>query len=230
MGQTLLSAFWGGPWFLWALWWCSFFVILGKKLFKDNVIFYIILCIVAFVVPDIDNTAVYKFMFPIFLLAYLFNEYDLKTKLKRIYTHRAFAFTCIIVFFVLLKYYNFDSYIYTTGYALLGKNVTYQLHIDFFRFFIGLVGSFSVMCVVHAFMEIVPNRVNKALAYVGSCTLGIYILSGYLFDEVLKLLPISGLNYVYTFIEVVCVLVCTIGITSLLKKCKTTNKLLLGGR
>ena len=84
--QTLLSSFWGGPWFLWALWWCSLCVILGKKLFKDNAIYYVILLIIAFVTPDKNNIALYKFMFPFFLLGYIFNHYDLKTKLKKIYT------------------------------------------------------------------------------------------------------------------------------------------------
>ena len=228
--QTLLSSFWGGPWFLWALWWCSLCVILGKKLFKDNAIYYVILLIITFVTPDKNNIALYKFMFPFFLLGYIFNHYDLKTKLKKIYTHKAFEFSCLIIFILLLKHYDFNSYIYTSGYTLLNKDVLFQLHNDFFRFFIGIFGSVSIMCIVHAFFQIAPKIVNKVFAYVGACSLGIYIISNYLFDEVLKWLPINGLNYWYTLIEVICVLLITIGITTLLKKIKITNKLFLGGR
>ena len=47
--QTIYSGFWGGPWFLWALWWCSFIVIVGKKLFKDNLIFFVLVCLICFV-------------------------------------------------------------------------------------------------------------------------------------------------------------------------------------
>lgn len=228
--QTILSSFWGGPWFLWAIWWSSFFIIIGRKFFKDNAIYYLLLCIIAVLIPDINNTAVYKFMFPFFLLAYVFNQYDLKTKLINIYTHKAFGFGCLIAFIVLLKYYNFDSYIYTSGYSLLNKNVAYQLHNNLFRFFIGILGSISVMCVVHAFMQIMPKVVNKIFAYLGSCTLGIYIISNFLFDEVLKILPMTGLNYWYTILEVLGVILVTMGITLLLKKFRITNQLFLGGR
>ena len=41
--QTLLASFIGGPWFLWALWWCSLTIIIGKKIF--NIIVYTFLAL-----------------------------------------------------------------------------------------------------------------------------------------------------------------------------------------
>lgn len=159
----ITSGFWGGPWFLWALWWSSIIVIIGKKLFKNNILFYMLICAVCFVIPDINNTAVLKFMFPFFLIAYLFNEYDLKTKLKDIYMHRAFGFSCLILFVLLLKFYDFSSFIYTTGFCVLNKNVLFQIHINCYRFLIGILGSISVMCVIYSFMDIMPNVVKKSI-------------------------------------------------------------------
>ena len=228
--QTVLSAFWGGPWFLWALFLSSVLVIIGQKFLKDNALFYILLCILSFVTPDAGNTAVYKFMFPFFLMGYLFHRCSLQAKLQRIYQNKAFSFSVVILFALLLKRYNFDTYIYTSGYTLLGKNAVYQLHNNCFRFVIGLLGSIAAALVVHAFTEITPKAINKALAYLGSCTLGIYVTSNYLFDEVLKYLPVAGLQYPYTVIETLCVLFLTVLATWLLRKHRITNKLFLGGR
>ena len=228
--QTILSGFWGGPWFLWAIWWSSTLIILGRRLFKDSPIFYIIICLSMFFIPDENNTAVYKFMLPFFILAYLFNKYDLKNKLENIYSHKAFGFTILFVFLILLPNFNFDTYIYTTGYYILDKNIVYQLHNDCFRFVIGLVGSIAVMCIVHAFIDVIPPIINRGMAYIGTCTLGIYLVSNYIFDEVLKYLPIPGLNYWYTLVEVICVLGISLLITLLLRHYKITNRLFLGGR
>lgn len=230
MCQTVNASFWGGPWFLWALWWSSVVLILGRTLCKDNALFYLAICLACFVVPDLNNTAMYKYMFPFFYLAYAFNKYDYKSKFKKIYSHKLFALGSVIVFAVFLPFYNFDTYIYTTGYCVLGKNVAYQLHNDCFRFFIGITGSVAIMCVLGVFMESMPQNVWKPFAYIGANTLGIYIISNYLFDEVLKRLPIAGLHFGWVVLESVCVLSVALGITYLLKKYKYTNRLFLGGR
>lgn len=224
------SSFWGGPWFLWAIWWCSLVIIIGRWLFRDSPIFYTLVWLATLFIPDVDNTAVYKFMLPFFVLAYLFGTRDLATKLKKIYTNRAFAYSCIIIFALLLPHYNFDTFIYTTGYSIIGKNIVYQLHNDSLRFVIGLFGSISAMYIVHAFMDVIPEKINKVTAYLGTCTLGIYLISNYIFDEVLKYLPINGLNYWLVLLESIIILGVTLLLTMLLKKFKITNRLLLGGR
>ena len=228
--QTILSGFWGGPWFLWSLWWCSFIIIIGRKFFKDSPILYILICLISFIVPDINNLAVYKFMWPFFLIAYLFNKYDLKTKLQKIYLHKAFSISCIIIFIILLNFYNFNSYIYTTGYYIFNSNPLLQLHNDVFRLTIGLVGSLSMMCIVHAFIDLIPSVITKALSYIGTCTLGIYLVSNYLFDEVLKIIPFTGISFWLILLEFISVLSISLAITTLLKRFKITNRLFLGGR
>lgn len=228
--QTIFSGFWGGPWFLWAIWWCSLIIIIGRKFFKDSPLFYFAVWMTMFFIPDDNNTAVYKFMLPFFILAYLFNKFDLTTKLSKIYLHKAFGFSALFAFLLLFPNYNFDSFIYTSGYYILDKNIVYQLHNDCFRFVIGLVGSIAVMCIVHAFTDAFPKVVNKSIAYIGTCSLGIYLVSNYIFDEVLKYLPIPGLNYLYTITETICILGVSLLVTRLLKKNKITNMLFLGGR
>lgn len=228
--QTLLAGFIGGPWFLWALWWCSLIIIIGKKVFKDNPIPYFIICLLSFILPDKNNIAVYSFMWPFFLIAYLFKKYDFESKLNKIYTHKAFGLSVLIIFVLLLRYYNFNSFIYTSGYSVLNKDILMQIHNNVFRFTIGIFGSLSIMCIVNAFMDITPNFIKKTLSYIGTCTLGIYLISNYLFDEILKRIPVPGLNFWYASIEVIVALGICIGLTTLLQKCKITNMLFLGGR
>lgn len=229
MGQTVLSGFWQGPWFLWAIWWSSLLIILGKRFCKDSVWVYIAVCVASVILPDWNNTAVYKFMFPFFLVAYLFNKGD-RTKLQRVYLNKFFILACFLAFAILLPFYGFDSYIYISGYTIIGKPTLWQLHNNAFRFTIGVFGSLSMAYMVYALTKIAPDIFNRALAYIGKSTMGIYLFSNYLFDEVLKRIPIQGLNYGYIAIEAVCVLGISLGVTALLKQFKTTNRLFLGGR
>ena len=228
--QTILASFWGGPWFLWALWWSSLLIIIGRKFLKDNLFFYIGVCVLTLFIPDFNNSAVIKFTLPFFVSAYLFHKYDLLSKFKDVFTQTAFALVSFVIFLILLRFYNFNSFIYTSGYYILDKDILFQLHNDFYRFFVGIFGSISTMCFVYALMNILPQVVKKSLAYVGTCTLGIYLISNYLFDEVLKRIPIPTLNFWYVALEVICVLAITISLTTLLKKNNITNRLFLGGR
>ena len=228
--QTILASFWGGPWFLWAIFWSSLFVMIGRSIFKDSPIFYLLVSLVGLVIPDYGNSAVHKFMLPFFFIAYLFGTLDLENKLKAIYTHKAFALSSVILFVLLLPGFGFDTFIYTTGYSLIGKNALYQLHSDSFRFVIGLVGSIAVMCVVHAFMDIIPRVIKRALTYVGTATLGIYLVSNYLFDEALKYLPIDGLNYWRAILEACVVLIISLLLNFVIRRFRITNVLFLGAR
>ena len=230
MCQTVFSGFIHGPWFLWAIWWSSLVVIIGRRFFKDNVLFYLLICLLTLIIPDKNNTAVYKFMLPFFLAAYLFNSYDYKTKFKKLCNSKLLAILFGVLFVILLRYYNFDSYIYTSGHCVLGKNIWWQLNNNLFRFFIGTFGSISVMYLVYFLTNQRQNAVINFFGNIGQKTLGIYLISNYIFDELLKRLPILGLNYWYILIETISILLVSILITTILKRFKTTNRLLLGGR
>ena len=110
---------------MWAIWWCSLIVIIGRKFFKDSPLFYFAVWMTMFFIPDDNNTAVYKFMLPFFILAYLFNKFDLTTRLKKIYSHKAFGFSALFAFllllpiFALLNRYRFHNFIRTAVYLIL---------------------------------------------------------------------------------------------------------------
>lgn len=230
--KNLKSGFLYGPWFLWAVWWCSFVIVIVRRFFGDNLIVYILGCLLTFLLPDAFNSALYKFMWPFFLLAYLFNENDYVSKFKKVYLHKYFIFACFIIFVIMLFFYNYDTYIYTSGYTILNKNVVQQIQINVFRFLIGMVGSLSVLYLTRALMHILPNRITAVLARIGNNTLGIYVISGYIFEEILPRLTsfLTGVNYLYVLIETICVLILSMIINAVLKKYKITNRLFLGGR
>lgn len=50
--KQLVSNFVLGPWFLWAVWWCSLVVIFVRYFFKDNPYIYFAVLILTFFVPD----------------------------------------------------------------------------------------------------------------------------------------------------------------------------------
>lgn len=230
--KKLISNFIYGPWFLWAIWWCSLVILIIKEFFNDSIIIYIFGCLLTFFLPDVLNLALYKFMWPFFLIAYMFNSYGWKNKMKKVYSDKYFIILVSVLFLVLLFFYDYDKYIYTSGYTIIGKNPITQIYNNFFRFAIGMVGSITIMYIIYALTNRLPRRVNCFLAYIGKNTLGIYIISGYIFTEILCTVTsqLKGINYFFIFIEALCILYTSIIVTVLFKKNKLTSRLLLGGR
>jgi uncharacterized membrane protein YcfT len=95
-----------------------------------------------------------------------------------------------------------------------------------------MVGSICIMQIVYALINKLPRRVTHFLEYIGKNTMGIYLISGYIFTEILCLLTsqLVGVNYFYVFIETICIAFISVFVTAVLKKNKLTNQLLLGGR
>lgn len=230
--KKILSNFIYGPWFLWAIWWCSLAIIIVKTFLKDSKIIYILITIITFILPDILNLSLYKFMWPFFLLAYMFNTYDWKNKLKPLYNNKFFIIAVSITFVILLIFFKNDYYIYISGYTLLNKNILYQLFINIYRFAIGISGSISILYLLYAIEKIMPNILKEGFAYIGKNTMGIYIISSIIFTEFLPLIigSLNGINYFYILIETLSILLVSIILTLILKKFKITNILFLGGR
>lgn len=230
--KQLVSNFVLGPWFLWAIWWCSLVVIFVKYFFKDNLYIYFTVLVLTLFVPDSYGLALYKFMYPYFLLGYWFNTYNFKEKLKKVYGNKLSAIAVIILYFMLLRLYNRHTYIYTTGYTLLGKDLFEQLGIDCYRFLVGVFGSVSLMFAILFVFRFCKEKDMHWLVYVGKNTLGIYVISGILFSNGLQRIMsgVDGINYLLTFTECIVILLISLAINWLLHKNKVLNALLLGGR
>ena len=121
--HAYLSTMMINSWFLWALFYCSFAVLFVNRYFKDNIIIYIIGLLLTFVIPDFYNLYLYKFVYPYFIIGYFYHKHS--DRFKNLFSavpHINHIFTAVftILFSVLLYFYNYDSYIYTTRYTLIG--------------------------------------------------------------------------------------------------------------
>ena len=107
-----------------------------------------------------------------------------------------------------------------------------MLGIDIFRFIIGLWGSIVVIKIICIVYKKIPHLISGKIALLGENSLGIYIISGFIFPVVLA--PIcagmEGINYVTLLLETVLICGGTFLCTVAIKKIRIAKYLLLGGR
>lgn len=231
--KTYLNEFIGQFWFLWAVLLCSVIVLIVNRFLKDSVIVYIIIFILTFIIPNIIMVdELYRFMFPLFVLAYFISKYAI---LKELSNQKIYAITLIsmAVFIGMLFFYNHESYIYMTGHSLINKqDWLHHLLVDIYRIIIGIAGSAFFWGLFSIISKYVKGFVSKALICLGTNTMGIYVISFFVSDYVLPELvkKYIGLNYSLVFIETILTLAVCLILIFIIKKVKILDKLLLGGR
>lgn len=226
----------GGLWFLWAIFYSSIVIIFVEYFIKNKklrVIIYILGFIISLIVPDYLGSSVYKFMYPFYILGY-YNKNFLSIIIS---LKRSSYIICLIILFIfymyLFSFYNYDSYIYTSGYYIFNEKFSSinHLYINLYRFIIGLIGSLLMIFLVNLLNCIKKGKyILKILETLGINSLGIYILTGYMFQIISKVMRNNNLNYFYSVV-ISCVLIITsLFIIIFIKKYKVLNILLLGGR
>ena len=219
-------------WFLWAIFLCSIATELIKQYLKNNVFFHILLLIAFFFVPDSYNLHLYKFMYPFFIVGYYYNGNFIYKKLlgfsKKVLCTMVMAVAIIYVFG--MSFYNTESYIYISGYTLLGKDYCDQILIDVYRFLIGLLGSVVVMGIIWCCYQFILPKLTGWMSYIGKNTLGIYIVSGYIYNYILPSLTqdIESLNWGLILVECAVILAVSILIDYVIKRFKVLSTMLLG--
>lgn len=230
-------------WFLWAVFYCSVAVWIGKYLFRDSTFYYLFGLILTFLVPDIVyNLSYYKFMYPFFIGGYLVAENGeiIKNKLSSVGQRNLFLIL-LTGYLVLFLFWNYDSFIYTSGYTLLGRNdALRQFGIDCYRTVTGFVGSVVVVMaanLIHGFIICkfdsgsVISRVDDAISRIGEKSLGIYIISGKLVEMFLiKNLDKLSVNYFNNILQTMIILGISYLLTTVINKIPILNSILLGGR
>ncbi len=232
--KTYLSTMIDNSWFLWAIFYCSFAILIVNRFFKDNIIVYLIGLILTFVIPDSHNLSLYKFMYPFFLIGYFYHKHSEKIKEK----YRPFLESwkllgsVTVIFILLLYFFNNNSYIYTTGYTLLNKDIFSQLGIDIYRFLIGFFGSsFVIMLLLKIYPKMNDCSIN-VLSIVGINSLGIYMISGLIFQYLLPGLTvgITNVNYLFVILETIAIIIISLLVSLCISKFSVTNMLFFGGR
>lgn len=232
--KTYLSTMIANSWFLWAIFYCSFCVLIVNRIFRDHMAIYFIGLILTFVIPDSRNLSLYKFMYPYFLIGYFYhkNAGNIQKKLNSALDNWRTLIAFMGIFAFLLCFYQNESYIYTTGYTLLGKGIWPQLGIDIYRFFIGLFGSIFIILLLLKIYNKLSHNAIRFFSVIGINSLGIYMISGLIFQYILPELTVTvtSVNYLLVLLEAVVILVLSLLITLCFKKFFVTNVLFFGGR
>lgn len=215
-------------WFLWAVFWCFLIVYIVHYFFKDSVIVYILGFAAMFFIPDGLGLGAYKYMMPYYIVAFYAHGYmdkhnislDKEPKISRIVPAG-------IIFIGMFLFFDENSFIYLSGYKLIGKDVVRQLGIDFYRMAIGFAGSgFFILLWQYILAKCKGWCKFRILTALGENSMGIFILSGYLLIfAVQKLNPANPPSYLLNAAEAVVVLAVSLLITKLLGKLPYFRKL-----
>lgn len=221
-------------WFLWAILYASLIIIFVKNCFKDSNIVYVALILISLFLPNSYNLCLYSFMLPYYIIGYKFNIYirNGNKVLSHLNSNRKiYILVTGLVFFFLLYFYNYDAYIYTSGYSILNKFLCFHLITNIYRFVIGLVGSLFVLLVIQIINKN-NNMIIRFFTMIGKETMGLYIVSGFCFDFILPRITkdFDGLNSGVLVIEVICVLFISHIVVKILQRTNLTNKIFLGAR
>lgn len=221
-GKLIFNYFYGAVntlWFLWAVLWCFLIVYVMHCYLRDNAILYGIGFLVMFFIPDGIGLGAYKFMLPYFTVAfyaykYIHRNIDHLQKTLNLWSVAAAG----ILFFVLFHFYDETSFIYLTGYKLIGKDAARQLVIDGYRTLTGFAGSVFFILMFRYILKRSSWK-GKLLAALGTDTMGIFIFSGYLTLLGLKeLTRFSEPSHLLNLAETAVLLPMSWGLTRLISK------------
>lgn len=237
--HDLTRHFFNDIWFLWAIFYNSLLVLMVRKLLADNILAYVGLYMLTFVVPDSFNAALYKFMYPFFVSSYLYGAGKL-SRVKRFFSRNKLQvlLLTIIVYAGLFSMYGYYAYIYTSGYAVMELRshivTEWKFWNDIYRMLIGFAGALMFLLLLRLIYDnsrMILDRGWSLLQNIGIASLAIYIISGYIYGYILpKLCRDFELNYAMTILESVLVLsACYVGFV-IIRKQKIANRFLLGGR
>lgn len=194
-------------WFLRAVLWATLSHILVKKLFDDKIFIHVIIIVASLFVVDGFNFALFKFMYGYFFLGYYYNKYKMNKKWNGI-KNTNIKYLCTIIlgicWCILLDFYDYSSFIYTSGFKIIGNNHSCfeQVKIDLFRFFIGLVGSLFIITLCLYAEKSVSGKMRNIIKYIGTNCMCIYLVQGILFKFVqIATYNFNGINYFLAICE-----------------------------
>lgn len=232
-------------WFLWSILAAAFVTTIICKKIK-NVFIQILLFFVCIpIVAVFPNAGLNIFMYPYFIIGFYFAKY--KDKLpKCVYNIK---YLSLILFPLLMCYYDKKHFIYTTGiFPSENYAIKEMLFIDLYRWLIGLVGSIfaiTVLQIVYTKIVLKTKRriISRGFSLLGEKSLQIYslsipFLSVYLsvaFPIALNLLNINNIfvenmfiyNFAFTFLLAIIYAFILYYIIKLLEKTRIT-KILFG--
>ena len=228
--KTLIRTCLTSLWFLWAVFYSSLIVLMINKYFRDSVFAYMAVLITMIILPDIYNFHLYKYMYVYFVGAYLYQKNKEKLRINIKYIPIALA----LIYIVMMREWDVNKYIYRSRICILGRETSWfrQLSIDIYRWIVGALACIVVMYLLKIISDKYSEKAPfKDVGNVGKNSLGIYLISGMLFDLFIPNIT-RGFehNILINFVETLMVLLISFVSTLIIKKAPILNKVLLGGR
>ena len=221
----------GAPWFLWATLMCSIVLLLLRTISDDKTWILLVSIPIVLFIPDAFNFVWFKFMYPYFVIGYVWNKYGCQNLIVKKFENKGIKICALIsltlIWIVLLFFFKENQFIYTTRMQIIGKeNPLSQLGIDLFRWLIGFLGSGASLIAISFCKK------NNLLQNLGEKSLGIYLVNIYVNLYFLKPLTATFQPNIFVniFLETVVVLaICFVSVW-LLERNRILKMLLLGGR
>ena len=169
-----------GPWFLWSLF-AAIIPVATAVRFKKYAVISIIILFGGFVFvalfPNADRNI---FMYPYFVIGFLFSKYQFRIPNWIKYSGSIIA---SVLFFIMIFYYKKKHYIYISGIYYSEYSLSENISINIFRYAIGLFGSIFIVMIVSLLVSIATKKnysskgILFAFAGLGKYSLHIYIIS-----------------------------------------------------
>lgn len=164
-------------WYLWSIIALSIvtsFIIKISDNFLIKILFFILGFFIIFIFPNYNMNI---FMYPYFIIGLLFAKIKTEKEIKSLIIH-IIGLISIPLFIFLLMHYKKEHYIYTTGIFYFSYSLSKYIFIDFFRWFIGLVGTVVICYITHLIFKI--KKLSNIYIYIenlGKYSLQIYLIS-----------------------------------------------------
>ena len=179
-----------GIWFLWSVLCASVVIAIVQKLPINIYVRYVIAFMTTFALVIIPGGTLTAYVYPYFVIGYLSNEFRI---LQNLTYKKIIQPTCIVLWCILLIFYQKKHYIYISGLVGIIKkcglcSLKEQIFIDAYRYLIGLVGCVSVIAVVRFLFEYLQRKgvEPKLLRSLGQHTLEIYIMQRIVLERLIS--------------------------------------------
>lgn len=168
-------------------------------------------------------------MYPYFIIGYLFNKHYNKNRIQYKFNSKILITIIGTIFFILLLFYNKNTYIYTTLIRITENNYQDQIWYDTYRYLIGILGSLFFILVFMRNKFNIP-KINNFVLLLGRETMGIYIISTFINNNIMNHFSkhINQFSILITCFETIIVLAICLITIKFISKSKYLSLLLLG--
>lgn len=204
-------------WFLWTVFIINIIVhILDTVNYKIRCCLYIILFIISLFIMDDYNIVYLKFLLPFYLFGYYYKKrgFTINNFIKIFEKKRLIIL--LVIYIVLMKYFDYDTYIYTSGFVI--TNNYRQFFTNIYRVIIGMTGILLFAGLILRYCDKLHSIFKNLISWFGQRSLILYIIQGYIVIILGKLNLKSGFSYGVLLFETIVVISISMLLVEVIKK------------